>query len=91
MRTALQELAKLLPRGSCAGGAENNNSTILVSKKRTNSDSCDSSGGGSSQTNSAFNTVDTAIEYIKSLQRELMEMKSSLEQKPQQMLQEYVC
>jgi len=57
MNNALQEMAKLLPQGNCAGVAENNSSTIV-------------------------SIVERAIEYIKALQKELVEMRTRLEEKP---------
>lgn len=80
MRTALQELAKLLPRDVCVRGFNSMESTTMADKEGTNSSSGDGSIGGS-QTNSTISTVDKASEYIKSLQRKILEMEAKLEQK----------
>jgi hypothetical protein len=73
INTALQEIARLLPpstpqingQGVTTNGAVNANMMI--------------SGTAAQQSNSKASTVELAIEYIKSLQKELGEVKEKLE------------
>jgi hypothetical protein len=87
MNKALQEMAKLLPRDSCTDGANDNNATNSRAVGINSSGSV--SGRAGDQMNSKASTVEMAIEYIKSLQKGLMEMKSALEERrPQQIPRE---
>lgn len=79
MNKALQEMAMLLPRDSCTDGANDNSATNSRAVEINSSGSV--SGRAGDQMNSKASTVEMAIEYIKSLQKELMEMKSALEEK----------
>ena len=81
MNKALQDMAKLLPRDSGTDGANDNSATNSRAVGIDGSGSGSVSGRTGDQINSKASTVEMAIEYIKSLQKELMEMKSALEER----------
>jgi Helix-loop-helix DNA-binding domain len=81
MNKALQDMAKLLPRDSGTDGANDNSATNSRAVGINGSGSGSVSGRTGDQINSKASTVEMAIEYIKSLQKELMEMKSALEER----------
>ena len=74
INTALQEMASLLPPTTpTANGKASTGSSKDVPSETI------MTGSAAQQSNSKANTVEVATEYIKSLQKELREVKSQLE------------
>lgn len=81
INTALQEIASLLPAPTVPGSASNDSQGKEVGQGQKTSNSTNSSitATAAQQSNSKASTVEMAIEYIKSLQSELKDVKGRLE------------
>ena len=79
INTALQEIAALLP-SSTSSSSGNQGKSPSGSGKEARSGDAMLAGTAAQQSNSKASTVELAIEYIKSLQGELQDVKARLEQ-----------
>ena len=81
INTALQEIASLLPASTAPSGGSNVSQSKEAdpSNKTTISTNIITTGTAAQQSNSKASTVEMAIEYIKSLQSELKDVKKKLE------------
>lgn len=81
INTALQEIASLLPASTAPSSGTNGsqNKEAGPSNKTSISTNIIMTGTAAQQSNSKASTVEMAIEYIKSLQSELKEVKRKLE------------
>ena len=81
INTALQEIASLLPASAAPNSEKNNpyNKDTGPGNKPSISTTIIMTGTAAQQSNSKASTVEMAIEYIKSLQSELKDVKERLE------------
>jgi hypothetical protein len=70
MSNALQEMAKLLPQGNLPSGAQNSSNS-----------GAEEAGSKRQPVTTKASTVEMAVEYIKNLQKEIVELTRRLEEK----------
>lgn len=82
INTALQEIAGLLPASAASSGSGQGKSPSASGKEENAVGPVDAmlTGTAAQQSNSKASTVELAIEYIKSLQGELLDVKGRLEE-----------